>query len=197
VSSQAGAFWESRYQAGDTPWDKGEAAPPLVDYLASQQVLGSVCVPGCGAGHDVRALAAQGATVTGFDIAPSALALARSAPPMGNEEYLEIDWFRLPQELQGCFDWVFEHTCFCAIDPVLRADYVKSCSSALKPGGRLLAIFFMTPDAELGPPFGVSTAELDQWFSPYFELIHDEVPGAAYPGREGCERLRVLRKRSL
>ena len=28
--------WEAQYQANDTPWDKGEASPGLVDWLAAQ-----------------------------------------------------------------------------------------------------------------------------------------------------------------
>ncbi|MEM6601473.1 MAG: methyltransferase domain-containing protein [Verrucomicrobiota bacterium] len=187
-------FWEERYLDGDTPWDKGEAAPPLNAYLENHKIAGKVCVPGCGAGYDVRALAQQGALVTGLDIAPSALRKAASFPAAGGEQYLRADWFQLPRELSGCFDYVFEHTCFCAIEPEKRSDYVKSCAQALKPEGQLLGIFFMTPDAEVGPPFGTSLDELDQLFAAEFELIHDEVPVAAYPGREGRERLRLLKK---
>ena len=51
------AYWESHYQKGETPWDKGEASPGLLDFLQSHPDLmkGSVCIPGCGMGHDVRA----------------------------------------------------------------------------------------------------------------------------------------------
>src|SRR6185436_13449846 len=70
--------WEERYQTGDMPWEKGEASPGLVDFLANQPGLtrGTVCVPGCGTGHDARAWAAAGFEVHGFDIAPSAIRLA-------------------------------------------------------------------------------------------------------------------------
>src|ERR1043166_9113599 len=48
--------WESRYQSGDMPWEKGAPSPGLVDFLAAHPALprGTVCVPGCGTGHDVR-----------------------------------------------------------------------------------------------------------------------------------------------
>ena len=195
MSSQGDVFWEGRYQLGDTPWDKGEAAPPLIEYLSNHPIVGSVCVPGCGSGYDVRALAAQGAEVTGLDIAPSALAQAQSYPVVNGESYHQVNWLELPPAYENRYDWVFEHTCFCAIDPTRRAEYVQSCVKALKPRGHLLAIFFLTPDAEEGPPFGTDVAELDHLFSPHFEVLQDEVPRVAYPGREGSERLRVLRKR--
>ncbi|MFM8766042.1 MAG: thiopurine S-methyltransferase, partial [Spartobacteria bacterium] len=50
-----GVDWNTRYVAGDTPWDKGTAHPALVARLQNQPLKGSVLVPGCGAGHDVRA----------------------------------------------------------------------------------------------------------------------------------------------
>ena len=49
-------YWEARYQSGDMPWEKGAPSPGLVDFLAAHPDLarGTVCVPGCGTGHDVR-----------------------------------------------------------------------------------------------------------------------------------------------
>jgi hypothetical protein len=51
------------------PWEKGASSPGLVDFLAAHPDLprGTVCVPGCGTGHDVRAF--------GFDITPGAIQL--------------------------------------------------------------------------------------------------------------------------
>ena len=71
--------WEARYQAHDMPWEKGAPSPGLVDFLAGHPRLprGTVLVPGCGTGHDVRVWAAAGFAATGCDIAPSAIRLAR------------------------------------------------------------------------------------------------------------------------
>src|SRR6267143_687061 len=61
--------WEARYESGDMPWEKGEPSPGLVDFLAAHPALprGSVAVPGCGSGHDVRAWAKAGFSACGFD----------------------------------------------------------------------------------------------------------------------------------
>ena len=71
-------FWENRYQTQDMPWEKGAPSPGLVDFLAAHPELprGTVCVPGCGTGHDVRAWAQAGFDAYGFDIAPSGIRLA-------------------------------------------------------------------------------------------------------------------------
>src|SRR5258708_24909210 len=69
--------WEARYQSGDMPWEKGEPSPGLVDFLAAHPELprGSVAVPGCVSGHDVRAWAKAGFEAFGYDFAPSAVRL--------------------------------------------------------------------------------------------------------------------------
>ena len=190
--------WEDMYRRGEMPWEKGAPCPGLVDFLAGERLAGPALVPGCGAGHDARAIAAGGAEVAGIDIAPSAIAMAESFPRVGRERYELADLFALPAHLHGAFAWVWEHTCFCAIDPARRAEYVAAVHGALRAGGHLLAIYYLDPgqdSPEDGPPFEVSIAELDRLFSPRFELVREWLPERAYPGREGREWMRVLRRR--
>ena len=198
--------WESCYRDGETPWDKGASAPPLLAWLEAtpaHRLDGEVLVPGCGLGHDVRAIAADGhaRAVCGLDFSPAALEQARRFPPVGRETYAEADLFGLPPEFRGRFDWVFEHTCFCAIDPARRPEYVRAVAQALRPGGGLLAIFYLdpwkegeTPPPGGGPPFASTVAELDRLFAGSFELQEEWVPTRTYRGREGRELMRLLRK---
>jgi SAM-dependent methyltransferase len=190
--------WEAQYQMGETPWDKGGPSPGLVDFVASEPLTGRVLVPGCGAGHDVRAIAKAADEVIGLDVAPSGIAAAERFARVGRERYELGDLFALPRHLCGAFDWVWEHTCFCAIDPAQRPAYVESVATALKPRGRLLAIFYLDPgndSPDEGPPFEVSIAELDRLFAPRFELEREWLPTRAYPGREGREWMRILIRR--
>lgn len=199
--------WDERYQAKDTPWEKGAPAPPLIEWLRKRGALeGEVLVPGCGYGHDVRAIAAASprSTVVGIDISATALKEALSYSSVGREVFQSANIFALPQSLQCRFDWVFEHTCFCAIQPEQRLDYVKMAVSALKPEGQLLAIFYLNPwdlEDEIpeggGPPFGVTKEELDNLFSPHFKLVDELKPETAFPGREGREIVRLLRKKRV
>ena len=187
--------WEDHYERGETPWEKGGPSPGLVDFLAVEPVRGKVLVPGCGFGHDVRALAATAQEVVGLDLAASALTGARKFPRAGAETYVQGDLFALPPELRGAFDWVFEHTCFCAIDPKQRPAYVEAVAGALKSDGKLLAVFYLDPgnnSPDEGPPFEVSVAELDRLFLPRFTLEREWLPQHAYPGREGREWMRVM-----
>ena len=190
--------WEQAYREGETPWEKGRAHPALLDFLeANGPLAGEIFVPGCGFGHDVRALSGKENRVLGIDLAPFAMARAKSFPTAWREEYLLADLFALPAaEWNNHFDIIFEHTCFCAIDPALRSRYVETVVRLLKPSGKLIAIFFLNPDHdEDGPPFGVSRAELEELFGSYFALEREWVPARTFPGREGRELMRVLQKR--
>ena len=197
--------WEAQYRAGDMPWDKGAPAPPLLAWLENpaHRFDGRVLVPGCGLGHDVRAVAATGQAeeVCGLDVSPTALAAARRVPAAGNETYVEADLFALPAEWRGRFDWVCEHTCFCAIEPARRAEYVRAVAETLRPGGRLFAVFYLQPWAGGeprppggGPPFGVEVRELDELFAGAFETMEEWTPARSYAGREGRELARLLRR---
>jgi SAM-dependent methyltransferase len=192
--------WQRRYEAGDTPWDKSAPAPPLADYLVKEALPGRVLVPGCGRGHEVRLLAARPETTAlGLDLSAAAVAQAREIAaheqPPSRAEFRAGDFFALPPELRGTFDWIVEHTCFCAIDPTQRPAYVRAVAEALRPGGKIFAIFYLVPEREVGPPFPVDIPELDRLFSPAFTVQREWVPENAFPGREGQERVRILQKR--
>ena len=186
--------WEARYQTGDMPWEKGEPSPGLVDFLAAHPEMerGSVLVPGCGTGHDARTWAKAGFEVTGCDIAPSAVKLSqeKTAAAGIRAEFRLGDFLR--DEPGQPFDWVFEHTCFCAIDPAQREDYVRAVCRWLKPDGHYLAVNYLISDTD-GPPFGTTRKELIERFSPHFELRAEWVP-RSYPNRTGLELMLWWRK---
>ena len=182
-------YWEERYRTGDMPWEKGEGSPGLVDFLATHPELtrGNVCVPGCGTGHDVRTWAAAGFDAFGCDLAPSAIQLANERTAAdGLKARFEIEDF-LKDKPPVLFDWVFEHTLFCAIDPRDRDDYARAVLRWLKPDGHYLAVNYLIPDED-GPPFGTTRDELVRRLSPQFELLSDWVP-RSYPNRTGLERM--------
>jgi methyl halide transferase len=188
--------WEEAYRRRETPWEKGKPHPALVDFLAETGALtGELFVPGCGSGQDVRALSTPANHVLGVDFAPLAIAKANSRPRIAKEEYLLADLFALPAEFDGRFDWVFEHTCFCAIEPRMRSEYVETIVRLLKPKGKLLAIFFINPDHdEEGPPYRVNDGDLEGYFGRWFCVEREWVPARTHPGREQRELMRVLKR---
>ena len=182
-------YWENRYQTRDMPWEKGAPSPGLVDFLAAHAELppATVCIPGCGTGHDVRAWAEAGFAAFGFDIAPSAVQMAAEATEAAGlkAEFQATDF--LTTTPRTPFDWIFEHTLFCAIQPDERDQYVAALLRWLKPGGYYLAVNYLIPDTD-GPPFGTSRDEIWKRFSPHLQLLQEWVP-RSYPNRVGLERM--------
>lgn len=192
--------WERRYLQGDTPWDKGRPAPALVKFLREKELRGRALVPGCGRGHDARALAEQAAlSVVGMDISETAIQAAREIglgeAAQGEICFIQGDFFDLPKNIKGSFDWIVEHTCFCAIDPGQRESYVQSAHAALRREGKIFAIFYMDPDTVQGPPFGVSREELGALFEALFSVEEEWVPTETFPGRENRELVCILKKK--
>ncbi len=198
--------WDQFYREGHTPWDKGAPAPPLLEWLSANPaaIRGRVLVPGSGLGHDVRAIAAlpQVEEVVGLDLSPTAVAQASALPGTGTESHRLGDFLDLAPEHRGVYDWLWEHTCFCAIEPDRREAYVAAAHAAIKPGGYLLAVFYLDPyDDEHrpgeGPPHGTSLEELEDRFagSGAFVIEESYVPRRAYPGREGLERVLRMSRR--
>lgn len=182
-------YWEQRYQTKDMPWEKGEPSPGLVDFLANHRELPgeTVCVPGGGTGHDACEWAKSGFRVYGYDLAPSAIGLSaeRAAAAGLRAEFRQTDFLR--DDPPFAFDWIFEHTLFCAIQPSERDLYRRAVIRWLKPGGNYLAVNYLIPDKD-GPPFGTTRDEVVRRFSPYFRLLEDWVP-RSYPNRTGLERM--------
>lgn len=180
-------YWEERYQTKDMPWEKGEPSPGLVDFLIAHPDLprGTVLVPGCGTGHDARAWARAGFKPLGVDLAPSAIRLSTEQTQLQglSAEFLRTDF--LHSEPPRRFDWLFEHTLFCAIQPQARDEYVQAVLRWLKPDGQYLAINYLIPDED-GPPFGTTREEQWRRFSPHFDLLEEWVP-RSYPNRTGLE----------
>ena len=160
-------------------------------------MTGRVLVPGCGSGHDVRALASNPlAEVVGIDLAPSSVLAASRYPRAGGERYIAGNF--LDANSLGPFDWIFEHTCFCAINPTSRPAYARAAAKALRPGGCLLAVFYRNPShgGVDAPPYGCSLPEVDRLFCAWFELVSEEENFETFAGREGREVLRCMRRNS-
>ena len=190
-------FWDDLYARGGDGWELGGPALPLVDFFATARLDGRrVAVPGCGRGHDARFLAGLGYETIGFDFAPAALTAARAlAAREGSPARFEADdVFTLGRTQPNAFDGVWEYTCFCAIDPARRAEYVASLAGTVRPGGWLLGCFFPLRAISAGPPFPVSAREVRRVLAPAFRIERAFAPLRSARGRQGREWIVLARR---
>lgn len=190
------AFWDPLFPADAGGWELGRPTPPLVRWFSEHSPKDMrALVVGCGRGHEARLLAGLGARVTAIDFAPNAIAAARAASdPALAIDYQVRDLFSLAGG-PPAFDLVVEHTCFCAIDPARRDEYVDAVADALVPGGALVGLFY-AHGRPGGPPFTTSREEIERRFARRFAVAALEVAGDSVLVRHRQELLGELRRRA-
>lgn len=190
--------WEGRYHSGGDGWELWRPAPPLQRYLEEHPLTLPLraLVVGAGRGHEARLLARLGADVTALDFAATAVAeCQRLAQAEGlTMTVQQADLFDLAGSDADAYDLLLEHTCFCAIDPARRDEYVATVAALLRPGGRLLGLFYCHGDPG-GPPYGATPAEIDARFAPRFTTLHREVPRDSVATRASQELLVLYQRR--
>lgn len=182
-------YWSQIYKTEPNPgWNLGEPAEALKDMIPRLKISPSrVLVLGCGEGHDAAFFAQAGHFVTAVDISPLALEKARKQyGHMENLKFVEADLFKLPRDFDQSFDLVFEHTCYCAINPAKRQDLVKTWNRVLVSGGHLMGVFF-TFEKRQGPPYGGTEWELRQRLKSAYQPIFWGRWQKSIPRRQGKE----------
>jgi SAM-dependent methyltransferase len=139
-------FWEERFAAGDTPWDRGESSPQLAAWLSAGDLRPCrILVPGCGSGYEVADLALAGFEVTGLDYADAAIARAHQRLKDAGLDATLVQADALAWQPERPFDAVYEQTCLCALHPDDWRAYADRLHRWIAPGGRLFALFVQLP----------------------------------------------------
>jgi SAM-dependent methyltransferase len=177
-------WFEQLYAEGEAgtaivPWVLGEPNESLVEWAAGLDGISrldgtgrldgrgkSALVVGCGTGDDAEFLAGLGFAVTGFDIAPTAIAAARRLHPDSAVRYEVADLLDLPTGWSGAFDLVVEIYTVQPLYGEVRARALAALPGPVAPGGALLVIGWATDDddPERDPammPWPLTRAELD------------------------------------
>jgi len=165
-------WFEQLYTEGEAgesvvPWIQGTTNPVLADWAAGRSGTGQrALVVGCGTGEDAEFLAGLGFTVTGFDLAPTAITTARRIHAGSAVTYEVADLLALPPAWAGAFDLVFEAYTVQPLFGQVRKDALAALSGPVAPGGTLLVVAFATEetDPERSPtmmPWPLTRAEVD------------------------------------
>ncbi|MBD3220501.1 methyltransferase domain-containing protein [bacterium] len=192
-------YADSDISGKGVPWATREPAPLLVQWLDAAHPTGhgeAAMVVGCGLGDDALEMARRGFTVTAFDVAESAIELARER--FGE---LAVDWhvgelFDTPTSWSRAFDVVVEHRTVQSLPPQWQDRGQAAIADFVAPGGQLMLVADLRPAGapKDGPPWRLRPEELDALAAAGLQLEHErQVPVAHEPTR--TRLLRVYRRR--
>jgi SAM-dependent methyltransferase len=190
--------WKEAWRAGRTPWDEGKSPPALYELLSRGLVPGGrTLVPGCGTGYDLATLAQHDRDVVGIDLSELARdAFEREYPDLpGNVRFEVADFFTFDDG--ASFDFVWDYTFFCALDPDRRSEWASVMTRLMSPGGLLATLVFPFEDPisdRQGPPWPINTDLVRGVLGQAFELIEAAPAATSHPGREGKEVLALWRR---
>lgn len=167
------------------PWNIESPPDALLSLSESGQISSCTTIDlGCGAGNYAIYLARRGFDVTGVDISPSAIKIAReNAKKKGAKvNFLVADVLGNLGELKETFDFAYDWEVLHHIFPENRKKYVENVHQLLNPMGKYLSVCFSEKNSQFGgsgkyrkTPLGTtlyfsSEEELKDLFDPYFEI---------------------------
>jgi SAM-dependent methyltransferase len=186
ADSAVPAFWNQRYASGETPWVLRKIPHTLRSFLKRRHTRKRILIPGCGTDHGViKAFVDAGFEVTAIDFSPVALAETKKALGNFDAEIICADFFK--SHFGRRFDLVYERTFLCAINPLKWRRYAKRIAELLRPGGKLIGIFFYGTEPQ-PPPYPINKAQAKDLFGKYFRLIRDLKVSDSVPMFAGMER---------
>jgi SAM-dependent methyltransferase len=178
-------FWDARYASGETPWDFRGVPTTLQAFLKTSNA-GSVLIPGCGSGYEVRAFDQTGWEVMAIDFSSVAVNRARSELGELVNRVVQDDFFKHDFGSQR-FDLIYERTFLCALPPDLWTTYVTRVRQLLRPSGKLAGIFLYGGQGE-PPPYPLTPAKATELFGKNFSLIKTVPVTDSLPLFAGNER---------
>ena len=185
--------WDDAYREqgqfeGPPPWNIGEPQPELAALIAAGKFRSDVLDAGCGFAELSLALAAQGHTVVGVDLTPTAIAAATKAAAergLATASFVQADITTFAG-YDGRFSTVVDSTLFHSLPIEGRDGYLSSVHRAAAPGAGYYVLVFAKGafPAEMEPkPNEVDEDELRAAVSKYWEIdeirpayIHANIP---------------------
>jgi SAM-dependent methyltransferase len=172
------AYREEGEYAGPPPWNIGEPQPELAAVIRSGTVRSDVLDAGCGHAELSLALAADGYTVVGIELSPTAVAAATEAAKernLPNATFVQDDITTFTG-YDGRFNTIIDSTLFHSLPIEGRDGYVQSVFRAAAPGAAYYILVFARgafPAEIQTKPNEVDEAELRAAVGKYWEI--DEI----------------------
>ena len=169
----------------EIPWNIETLPDVLAELVDSGKVKPCKTIDlGCGTGHYAIYLASIGFDVTGIDISPTAIKIAKeNAKKKGVKcNFLATDVLGNLDEVKETFDFAYDWELMHHIFPQQRKKYVENVYRILNPKGKYLSVCFSAKEPEFGGSgkyretrlgtilYFSSEDELRDLFEPYFNI---------------------------
>jgi cyclopropane fatty-acyl-phospholipid synthase-like methyltransferase len=167
------------------PWNITIPPDVLVGLIENEKVKPCKTIDfGCGLGNYALYFACKGFDVTGVDISPSAVSIAKgNALKKGIAScFLTADVLGDLTAVQETFDFAYDWEMLHHIFPENRKKYIENVHRLLNPKGKYMSVCFSEKDPQFGgsgkyrkTPLGTvlyfsSEEELKDLFDPYFRI---------------------------
>jgi len=182
------AYWENRYEEGTTGWDAGSITRPIKAYINQLENKDlSILTPGSGPSHEAEYIHKTGfKNVHIIDVSQKVIDSFTSRYPQFPDSQIHIQNLF---EHKGKYDIIIEQTCFCALEPHLRDQYLAHIKNMLKSNGKFVGLLFQHKKLSVddGPPFGGNLPYYLDLFGKYFNIKTMEDCYNSIKPREGKE----------
>jgi pimeloyl-ACP methyl ester carboxylesterase/SAM-dependent methyltransferase len=192
AAGDATGWFDSLYRAGadgevPMPWDRTFPHPLLTEWAGARRLTGGgrrAVVVGCGLGADAEYVARHGYETVGFDVADTAIRLARARVPGSPVRYVTADLLDLPADWRRAFDLVVEIITVQALPDPPRRQAIVNVGRLVAPGGTLLVVAAADADHDddddspaetgKGPPWPLRRDEIDAFAGDGLTLVRVE-----------------------
>lgn len=170
------------------PWARTEPQPLLTQWAEERQVTGSgrrAVVAGCGLGADAEYVARLGFDTVAFDVAATAIRVARQRFPGTRVRYVTADLLKPPGEWLRAFDLVVEIITVQALPEPPRHEAIVNVGRLVGADGTLIAIAAARDESETPvnpPPWPLTRGEVDAFGTDGLVLVRlDDVADPVQP----------------
>ena len=180
-------FWHQKWQKNEIGFHLNQPHPLLVKYMGCLNISPNsrIFIPLCGKSLDIHWLLGQGYHVVGVDLSPiaiqdliSTLGLSFTEMQSGNLSHFHHpqidlfvgDFFELNIEQLGQIDAIYDRAALVALPEQMRSQYVQHLIQIGGDASQLLISFEYDQSMLAGPPFSISTQQLQVYYSSEYAI---------------------------
>jgi methyl halide transferase len=148
------AHWDERYRMGYTPWQIAQPSSELMRVVIEDRIAPCVAIDlGCGTGTHTLWMAEHGFAVTGVDLSPLAIEIARrQAAAVGTSARFVAADLLDPPDLGGPYQFFFDRGCYHHVRTLDLDRYVQTLQHLTRPGSVGLVLTGNANEPPAGPP---------------------------------------------